>query len=145
MLYFGKPTGAAMPLMWAHAEYIKLLRSAADGQVFDLIPEVARALSAIGRGRAPLEVWKTQPPHRRGSARRAPAYPCAGPSRFIGALGEWTARIDTALDPDRDSASTSSISTSPGERAPIRFTFLWVQDNRWEGHDYAVEIKPRNV
>ena len=30
-----------MPLAWAHAEYIKLVRSAADGQVFDLIPEVA--------------------------------------------------------------------------------------------------------
>lgn len=37
----GRPTGAAMPLMWAHAEYIKLLRSKHDGQVFDLIPEVA--------------------------------------------------------------------------------------------------------
>jgi hypothetical protein len=27
--------------MWAHAEYIKLLRSASDGKVFDLIPAVA--------------------------------------------------------------------------------------------------------
>jgi len=37
----GRPTGAAMPLVWAHAEYVKLLRSKADGVVFDLIPEVA--------------------------------------------------------------------------------------------------------
>jgi len=34
-LYFGKPSGSAMPLVWAHAEYIKLLRSLQDGQVFD--------------------------------------------------------------------------------------------------------------
>src|SRR5262249_42363445 len=27
----GKPTGSAMPLVWAHAEYVKLLRSLADG------------------------------------------------------------------------------------------------------------------
>lgn len=27
-----------MLLVWAHAEYLKLLRSVADGQVFDLIP-----------------------------------------------------------------------------------------------------------
>ena len=40
-MLLGRPTGSAMPLMWAHAEYIKLLRSVADGQVFDLIPEVA--------------------------------------------------------------------------------------------------------
>ncbi|KAJ8135882.1 hypothetical protein OY671_010905, partial [Metschnikowia pulcherrima] len=26
-LYKGRPTGSAMPLAWAHAEYIKLLRS----------------------------------------------------------------------------------------------------------------------
>ena len=51
MLYFGKPTGAAMPLMWAHAEYIKLLRSTADGQVFDLIPEVADRYRERGRAR----------------------------------------------------------------------------------------------
>jgi len=38
---FGRPTGAAMPLAWAHAEYVKLLRSKTDGAVFDLIPEVA--------------------------------------------------------------------------------------------------------
>ena len=40
-MFLGRPTGSAMPLMWAHAEYIKLLRSVSDGHVFDLIPEVA--------------------------------------------------------------------------------------------------------
>ena len=40
----GKPTGSAMPLMWAHAEYIKLLRSASDGKVYDVDPGSARAL-----------------------------------------------------------------------------------------------------
>lgn len=34
-LYFGKPSGSAMPLVWAHAEYVKLLRSLQDGRVFD--------------------------------------------------------------------------------------------------------------
>ncbi|HEY2107463.1 MAG TPA: glycoside hydrolase family 15 protein [Candidatus Binataceae bacterium] len=48
LMYRGKPTGAAMPLMWAHAEYIKLLRSTHDGKVFDLIPEVA---SHFGKGK----------------------------------------------------------------------------------------------
>lgn len=35
-LFRGKPTGSAMPLVWAHAEYIKLRRSLADGAVFDM-------------------------------------------------------------------------------------------------------------
>ena len=37
----GKPTGSAVPLLWAHAEYIKLLRSSRDGKVFDRIDVVA--------------------------------------------------------------------------------------------------------
>ena len=41
-MWLGKPTGSAMPLMWAHAEYVKLLRSAMDGKVYDYIPEVAK-------------------------------------------------------------------------------------------------------
>src|SRR5207247_4295537 len=38
----GRPTGSAMPLMWAHAEYIKLVRSLRDGRVFDLPPQTVR-------------------------------------------------------------------------------------------------------
>jgi glucoamylase len=57
-VYLGRPTGAAMPLMWAHAEYIKLLRSAFDGQVFDLIPEVAHRYLSDRRECSALEVWK---------------------------------------------------------------------------------------
>ena len=38
----GKPSGSAMPLVWAHAEHIKLLRSLADGAVFDRPPQPAR-------------------------------------------------------------------------------------------------------
>src|SRR5215813_1561092 len=34
---FGRETGSAVPLLWAHAEYIKLCRSASDGKNFDLV------------------------------------------------------------------------------------------------------------
>jgi len=35
-LYRFRATGSAMPLVWAHAEYLKLRRSIEDGRVFDL-------------------------------------------------------------------------------------------------------------
>jgi glucoamylase len=38
----GGPSGSAMPLAWAHAEHLKLLRSLADGAVFDLPPQPVR-------------------------------------------------------------------------------------------------------
>src|SRR5437016_12682842 len=41
-LFNGHPSGSAMPLMWAHAEYIKLLRSLRDGKIFDLPPQTVQ-------------------------------------------------------------------------------------------------------
>jgi len=38
-LYFGRPSGSAMPLVWAHAEYIKLRRSLKENRVFDMPPQ----------------------------------------------------------------------------------------------------------
>jgi glucoamylase len=40
-LYEGRSAGSAQPLVWAHAEYLKLLRSVVDGHVFDTIEVVA--------------------------------------------------------------------------------------------------------
>ncbi len=36
-LWRGKPTGAAMPLCWSHAEYLSLVRSVHDGVGFDRV------------------------------------------------------------------------------------------------------------
>ncbi len=47
-LMHGRPSGSAMPLVWAHSEHIKLCRSLADGAVFDTPPA---ALARYG-GRA---------------------------------------------------------------------------------------------
>ena len=40
-MFLGQSAGSAQPLVWAHSEYLKLLRSATDGEVFDRIPIVA--------------------------------------------------------------------------------------------------------
>ncbi len=41
-LFRGKPSGSAMPLVWAHGEHIKLLRSLAEESVFDMPPQTVR-------------------------------------------------------------------------------------------------------
>ncbi len=41
-LYRGRAAGSAMPLVWAHAEYLKLRRSLRDGRVFDMPPQTVR-------------------------------------------------------------------------------------------------------
>ncbi len=41
-LYNGHPSGSGMPLVWAHAEFLKLLRSLKDGQVWDTPPQTVQ-------------------------------------------------------------------------------------------------------
>ncbi len=142
LLFLGKQTGAAMPLMWAHAEYIKLLRSSWDGQVFDLIPEVAERY-LMPRPRRAMEIWKY---HRR-QVRRVKA-----PVRLRIMLGrpfilhwtkdEWRHAIDTRSAPSPLGVYFVDIDIGTADRAPVRFTFHWQEPDQWEGKDYVVEIEP---
>ncbi|HVA47536.1 MAG TPA: glycoside hydrolase family 15 protein [Pirellulales bacterium] len=61
-LYFGRPAGSAMPLAWAHAEYIKLRRSLAEGRVYDLPPQTTQRYLIEGI-ESRLVIWR--PNHRR--------------------------------------------------------------------------------
>ena len=64
-LLLGRPAGSAVPLVWAHAEYLKLLRSAVDGKVFDRIePVYQRYCVPEGREklRSGLEIYSTLRP-----------------------------------------------------------------------------------
>ncbi len=48
-LRFGRPSGSAMPLVWAHAEYLRLSRSLHDGRVFDMPPQTVQRYLALSR------------------------------------------------------------------------------------------------
>lgn len=145
-LHFGGPTGGALPLLWAHAEYVKLQRSVADGRVFDLIEAAydryGRGYVRGGRERATIEVWKFN--------RQVPAAPAGtllriqanSPFVLHWTSDEWQHSIDT-----RSRATGVGIEfvdlPLPEQKAPIRFTFFWEDDNRWEGKDYKVEVQAR--
>jgi len=137
----GRPTGSAMPLMWAHAEYIKLLRSATDGEVFDRIPAVADRYLA-GRGRADLEVWK---PGRR--VRQVPAgctLRVQSPGEFIlhWSADDWRSVTDTPSADSGIGVGFVDIPIPRGRQSFIRFTFFRPREGRWEGRDYEVSIAP---
>ena len=57
-MYCGRLTGSAMPLMWARAEYIKLLRSICDGKVSDLTVAAGKRYFRARADRQLFEVWK---------------------------------------------------------------------------------------
>ena len=139
-LYFGRPTGAAMPLMWAHAEYLKLLRSARDGAVFDRIPEVA--IRYGGGARHPkrlIELWTFNwqaPTVRPGWTLRIQA---DGPFILRFTADEWLTAQDLPSTPTALPVEFVDISVPPDQEVRVRFTFLWTRTGRWEGRDFTVE------
>ena len=139
-MYVGKPTGAAMPLMWAHAEYLKLLRSTFDGRVFDLIPEVADRYIVNRNACKPLEIWK---PNRqvcrvkRGYTLRIQA---PAPFRLRWSRDDWQTVDDTPSCPTALGIHYLDIPVPLAQRHPIRFTFFWTADNRWDGRDYEIAV-----
>jgi glucoamylase len=129
-----------MPLMWAHAEYIKLLRSAKDGKVWDLIPEVAQRYSGNTAPRCRFEIWK--PMRQVKSIKRGFTLRVQAPGGF---RLHWSAD-DWQTVHDIDSATTilgvefADVPTAIGNR--IRFTFFWLVSASWEGRDYEVQVRP---
>ena len=137
---FGQCAGAAMPLMWAHAEYIKLLRSARDGQVFDRIPIVA-ARYLNKRGRKDLEVWKPTRRVRTMSADKVLRIQAEASFRLRWTSDEWQTFLDSASIATGLGAHFVDIPVSSQQRMPLRFTFLWTETQRWEGRNYEVEVR----
>ena len=139
---FGRKTGAAVPLLWAHAEYVKLCRSAADGKSYDVIEPAYDRYVRDRREHHPIEVWKFNrqvPTIAVGARLRIQAH---SPFVLHWTSDEWMHSTDT-----RSTATGVDIEfvdlSLPEQKTTIRFTFLWADENRWEGTDYQVELQAR--
>jgi glucoamylase len=139
-LQFGRPTGSATPLMWAHAEYIKLLRSAHDGRVFDLIPAVTKRYIEDRSRCKKLEIWK---PNRQIVTMRSDhTLRIQAPRAFVlhWSLDDWRTTTDTRSNPTSLEVEYVDIDCEASRGRSVLFTFLWTESNTWERQDYKVSI-----
>jgi glucoamylase len=125
--------------MWAHAEYTKLLRSVLDRQIFDLIPEVAARYQTRMACKA-LEVWKPNRQVRSVTSGMRLRVQAPRPFRLHWSRDEWQTVEDTVASATALDIAFVDIPVPATQHAPIRFTFLWTDSNRWEGRDYEVAV-----
>ena len=136
-MQFGSPTGAAIPLVWAHAEYVKLVQSLARGFPVDRIKPVYERYS---EGAAPwqkIDVW---------SKNRHPRHVIRGTMlRFIfeedfmlrWSADGWTSVHD--IDARRNALELHFADIPVGETdEPLSFTLFWKGTGKWEGRNYSV-------
>ena len=140
-LYNGRPTGGAMPLVWAHAEYVKLVRSLREGVVFDMpdlpydryvrrklqsehaIWSAANKTGVMRAGRT-LRIQTNHPVLVHWSSDRWQTTHDTT-AREVGALRIWIADLATNALRGGDA---------------VDFTLFHLEDQRWEGQNYRVAV-----
>jgi glucoamylase len=140
-LFFGQPAGSAMPLVWAHAEYIKLCRSVADGRVFDT-PSHTIQRYVSQRTASRFASWRFNLKRRRLPQGKQLRIEVLAPARVHWSDDGWRTVTDT---PTRDTGTGVHVADLPTERLGLNdavvFTLHWTDDDRWEGVDYTLTVE----
>jgi glucoamylase len=141
-LHVGRPSGSAMPLVWAHAEYLKLRRSLHDARLFDLPPQaVQRYLveKAVSRRLA----WRFN--HRIHSlpAGKMLRIETLAATSVHWSADDWNSVQDLpSHDTDLGVHFTDLPTQALAAGTRITFTFHWLEADRWEGTDFDILIGP---
>ncbi|OGP16110.1 MAG: hypothetical protein A2V21_311325 [Deltaproteobacteria bacterium GWC2_55_46] len=139
-LYRGRGTGSATPLSWAHAEYIKLLRSARDNAGCDLVEEVkARYIDRLTK--LPMAAWKKSQPVSAASSGEILRIISLREANLVWTSDNWATKTEepmagTGLRIWRTDFSPERF--APGTR--LFFTFYYNDTGEWEGKDYEIRI-----
>lgn len=140
-LYLGRPSGSAAPLVWAHAEYIKLLRSLVDGAVFDCPPIVRRRYCDRRGGLSRLVIWKHNHKIHTAAAEDGLRIEVYGPAALHWTDDGWVTVRHEPMEPLGRGVLVYDL---PPDRLTagrkIEFTFWWSDSGTWEGGNYTVEI-----
>ena len=140
-LRFGRPSGSAMPLVWAHAEYLKLRRSIADKRVFDMPAQTVQRYQ-VEKIESRLTIWRFNHKCRTMQRGRQLRIEALCPATVHWSVDGWkntkdSSTRDTGLGVYMVDLPTEGL--KPGER--VDFTFFWQNVAKWEQTDFAVTIE----
>ncbi len=139
-LFHGRPSGSAMPLVWAHSEHIKLLRSLADGAVFDMPPQgVERYIK--GKTGSTLRIWRFNNRLSVIPAGKLLRLELPASATVHWSLDDWATVNDT---PTRETGLDGHVADLPLQDAAagsaIVFTLFWIEAGQWENRNFTVRI-----
>jgi glucoamylase len=139
-LHFGRPSGSAMPLVWAHAEYLKLRRSLHDGRLFDQPPQtVQRYLKE--KTFSPRLTWRFNNKLRSLPPGKLLRIELMAPAVIRWTADDWKTCQDIKT---HDAGLNIHLVDLPAQSLPegkqIKFTLYWPDAGHWEGNDFIVRI-----
>ncbi len=127
--------------MWAHSEYLKLLRSLTDGKVFDRIPVVADRYLVPREDRKYTNhrhIYSAGRPVRTIRAGETLRIVDTGHFRVVYTVDDWATVNQTISTLIGYTGAYVDIPTGEEQRGRIIFTQSWPGENqqeRWLGHN----------
>jgi glucoamylase len=140
-LFRGKSTGGARPLVWAHAEYIKLLRSLRDGRIFDQPPQTVQRY-VIDKTKSDYFGWRFNNKCRSMPRGKRLRIILLSPGMVHWSDDGWQTTHDSY---SRDSGLGVHAVDLPTHNLmtgrEVVFTLYWPGEQRWEGNDYRITME----
>lgn len=139
-LELGRPSGSAMPLAWAHAEYLKLARSIQDGKIFDL-PEQTVQRYLVNETESSLRSWRFNHKIKNMEAGKKLRIETLASASVHWTHDGWKTNYDQVCLNSGLGVFYADLETdklAPG--TIINFTFYWENSDHWEEVDYSVVI-----
>jgi glucoamylase len=141
-LFPGRPTGSAMPLAWAHAEFVKLAVSHALGRVFDC-PAAVRQRYAGMRPDAATWVWTPGARITRLDAGCSLLVLLPRPAVLHVGFDGWRGSCDWPTAPlGLELHGLTLAADRLTEHRMLDFTWQW-QDGAWLGEDFRINLTRR--
>ncbi len=139
-LFFGRPSGSAMPLVWAHSEYLKLCRSLRDGRVFDMPLQTAERY-LVGRIGSPYDIWRFNHKCRNIRKGKMLRIETLSPVMVRWSIDGWKNAYDNKSREGGIGMHVADIQTQGlSSDTAISFTIFWINEQRWEGSNFEVRI-----
>jgi glucoamylase len=140
-LFFGRPSGSAMPLVWAHSEYVKLRRSLQEGRVFDMPPQAVQRYIER-RTASPYSLWRFNHKCQTLPAGRRLRVEVLAPARIRWSSDEWKTSGDIETRDTGLSLHVADLDTQGLQKGKkISFTLYWPGEDRWEGSSFEVRVE----
>ncbi len=135
----GRPTGSAMPLVWAHGEFIKLSLSVSQGVPVDR-PRAVWKRYAGERPRPTFQIWRFQQPIPRWDTRKDLYFLVGDEARLHFGHDQWH-DVKDLMTEDWGLAHVVVLKAKTfAGLSRLDFTFFWPRESRWEGRDFHIDI-----
>jgi glucoamylase len=138
----GRPTGAAMPLCWSHAEYVTLVRSRRDGVCFERV-EPAFQRYVVNPVPSRHEIWSFRHQLRQLSHQKILRIIVAAEATIVWSADHWaTANKSDTMNRTGLNLWFADLGTKDLPNGSIvEFTFFWKDTQSWEGRNWQIDIE----